>query len=104
VASKTERNYVKVMFIVVIHHTDSDTDKHSRGTQRRHGNKAATEQFQMLVQKDVLATLYKTIPLNISVCKNYWRSNQTKCPRYNGDTDCGDFIQYKSTQSTSVCM
>jgi hypothetical protein len=71
VASKTERNDVKAMFKVVIYHTDIDTDKQSRGTQRKHGNKADTEQFQMLVQKDVLVTLYKTIHLNISACKNY---------------------------------
>ena len=56
------------MFIAVIYHTDIDTDPHSHGTQRRNGNKTATEQFQMVVQKDVLASLYKNVPLNISVC------------------------------------
>jgi len=56
------------MFLEVIYDTDIDIDKHSRGTQRRHGKKAATEQFQMLGQKDVLNPLYKTITLNISVC------------------------------------
>jgi len=54
------------MFLEVIYHTDIDTDKHSRGTQRRHVNRAATEQFQMLGQKDVLTPMYKTITLNIS--------------------------------------
>lgn len=66
-ASKTKRNYVKVMCIEVIYHNDTDTDPESRDILRRNGNKVATEQFQMLVQKDVSAPSYKTIPLNISV-------------------------------------
>jgi len=71
VASKTKRNYVKAMFIVVIYCTDIDTDPHSHRTKRRNGNKTATEQFQMLVRKDVSGPLYETIPLNISVCRTH---------------------------------
>ena len=58
------------MFIEVMYHTDIDTDRYSRGTQRRHENQAATEQFQMLVQKDVLTLLYKKYYFKLFCLRN----------------------------------